>query len=42
MEKRLMFHKPSFEDAAKLAKIYSLRDNKTCDSTVLDTYIWQG
>ncbi len=42
MDKKLMFHKPSFEDAAKLARIYSLRDNKTCDSTVLDTYIWQG
>jgi hypothetical protein len=41
MDKKLVFHKPSFEEAAKLSKIYSLRDNKTCDSTVLDTYIWK-
>ena len=36
------FNIPSFDTAAKLAGIYSLRDNKTCDSTVLDTYIWKG
>ena len=41
MDKKPDFHKPSFEEAAKLAKIYALRDNKTCDSTVLDTFIWQ-
>ena len=41
MEKTLLFHKPSFEEAAKLAKIYALRNNRTCDSTVLDTYIWK-
>ncbi|MBQ3798428.1 MAG: DUF2156 domain-containing protein [Butyrivibrio sp.] len=41
MEKRLVFHKPLFEEAAKLAGIYALRSNKTCDSTVLDTFIWK-
>ncbi|SFU45928.1 DUF2156 domain-containing protein [Butyrivibrio sp. M55] len=41
MEKNLDFHKPTFEEAAKLSEIYALRDNKTCDSTVLDTYIWK-
>ncbi len=42
MDRKLEFHKPSFEDAAKLAGIYALRGNKTCDSTVLDTYIWKN
>ncbi|WP_035785025.1 DUF2156 domain-containing protein [Butyrivibrio sp. MC2021] len=42
MEKELIFHKPLFEEAAKLSEIYALRNNKTCDSTVLDTYIWQN
>lgn len=41
MDKTLVFHKPSFEEAAKLAEIYALRNNRTCDSTVLDTYIWK-
>lgn len=41
MGKKLIFHKPTFEEAAKLAEIYALRDNKTCDSTVLDTFIWK-
>ncbi|WP_051208130.1 DUF2156 domain-containing protein [Butyrivibrio sp. AE3006] len=41
MDKKLVFHKPLFEEAAKLAEIYALRDNKTCDSTVLDTFIWK-
>ncbi len=41
MSNDLNFKEPLFEDAAKLAKIYALRDNKTCDSTVLDTYIWK-
>ncbi|WP_051198133.1 DUF2156 domain-containing protein [Butyrivibrio sp. MB2005] len=41
MDKNLVFHKPLFEEAAKLAEIYALRDNKTCDSTVLDTFIWK-
>ena len=41
MEKNLDFHKPTFEEAAKLSDIYALRDNKTCDSTVLDTYLWK-
>ena len=35
------FKTPEFEDAVKLSEIYSLRNNKTCDSTVLDTYIWK-
>ena len=42
MDKTLVFHKPSFDEAAKLAEIYALRNNKTCDSTVLDTYIWKN
>ncbi|SDB42540.1 DUF2156 domain-containing protein [Butyrivibrio sp. INlla16] len=42
MDKKLTFHKPSFEEAAKLSEIYALRGNKTCDSTVLDTYIWKN
>ena len=41
MGKNLDFHKPTFEEAAKLSEIYALRDNKTCDSTVLDTYLWK-
>ena len=41
MDKKIEFHEPSFEEAAKLAEIYALRDNNTCDSTVLDTYIWK-
>ncbi len=31
-----------FEDATRLSRIFSLRDNRTCDSTVIDTYIWNG
>ncbi len=42
MERQLVFHEPSFEEASMLSKVYALRDNKTCDSTVLDTYIWKG
>ncbi len=42
MNIELNFKEPLFEDAAKLAKIYALRNNKTCDSTVLDTYIWKS
>ncbi len=41
MDKKIVFTEPSFEDAAKLSQIYALRDNKTCDSTVLDTYLWK-
>jgi hypothetical protein len=41
MDKKLIFHTPAFEDAAKLSQIYALRNNKTCDSTVLDTFIWK-
>ena len=35
------FHKPTFDEASELSKVYALRANKTCDSTVLDTYIWK-
>ncbi|MCR5671679.1 MAG: phosphatidylglycerol lysyltransferase domain-containing protein [Butyrivibrio sp.] len=42
MDKRPVFHTPSFEETAELARIFALRDNKTCDSTVLDTYIWKN
>ena len=41
MDKRLEFHRPIFEESAELAGIYALRDNNTCDSTVLDTFIWK-
>ncbi|MBO6242865.1 MAG: DUF2156 domain-containing protein [Butyrivibrio sp.] len=41
MDRKISFHRPVFEESAKLARIYSLRDNRTCDSTVLDTYIWK-
>ncbi len=41
MSTKLEFKKPSFEDAGRLSAIYALRNNKTCDSTVLDTYIWK-
>ncbi|RKM61087.1 DUF2156 domain-containing protein [Butyrivibrio sp. CB08] len=41
MSKQLEFKKPSFDEASKLSKIYALRSNKTCDSTVLDTFIWK-
>ncbi len=42
MDKKMVFHRPSFEEAAELSRIYALRGNKTCDSTVLDTYIWKN
>jgi hypothetical protein len=42
MDNKLTFHEPLYEEAAKLAEIYALRNNKTCDSTVLDTYIWKN
>ena len=38
----MIFKTPDFCEAAKLSEIYSLRNNKTCDSTVLDTYIWKS
>ena len=41
MDNRFDFHRPSFDNAAEMARIYALRGNKTCDSTVLDTYIWK-
>lgn len=40
-EVELNFGEVSFDNASKLAGIYALRDNQTCDSTVLDTYIWK-
>lgn len=42
MQTKLEFHEPSFDEAAELSKVYALRNNKTCDSTVLDTYIWKN
>ena len=42
MSTELNFKAPSFDDAPKLSQIYSLRSNKTCDSTILDTYIWKS
>ena len=42
MSTNLTFKEPSFEEASKLSKIYSLRKNRTCDSTILDTYIWKN
>ncbi len=42
MEKIIEFKTPKYEDAARLSHIFSLRDNRTCDSTVLDTYLWKG
>ncbi|MBQ8032205.1 MAG: DUF2156 domain-containing protein [Butyrivibrio sp.] len=42
MTTQLIFKTPSFDDTSKLSQIYSLRSNKTCDSTILDTYIWKN
>ena len=36
------FEKPRAEDAGKLEPFYSMRPNKTCDSGLLDTYLWAG
>lgn len=36
----LHFHRPRAEEAREIAPYYSLRDNKTCDSGVIDTYLW--
>ncbi len=42
MESNLEFKTLRYEDAEILSHIYSLRDNRTCDSTVLDTYLWKS
>ena len=42
MTTQLTFKAPSFDDTSKLSQIYALRSNKTCDSTILDTYIWKS
>lgn len=39
---QIKFEVPPFDAASFLAEIYALRDNMTCDSTVLDTFIWKG
>lgn len=36
----LEFHRPKAEESREIAPFYFLRDNKTCDSGVLDTYLW--
>jgi len=35
MTTQLKFIAPSFDNTSKLSQIYSLRSNKTCDSTIL-------
>ncbi len=34
------FRKPRAEDSGRLEPFYSLRPNKTCDTGLLDTYLW--
>ena len=41
MSKNLIFTEPSAAEAHLLAPYFSMRPNKTCDSGVLDTYIWK-
>ncbi len=41
MNRKIVFHEPRFEEYAELARIYQLRNNKTCDTTALDTFIWK-
>lgn len=36
----LQFEKPRAEDSEKIAPYFSMRPNKTCDSGMLDTYLW--
>ena len=36
----LQFHKPEPSEARQIAPYYSMRPNKTCDSGMLDTYLW--
>ena len=37
----LTFELPNAENALRLAKYFYMRDNKTCDSGMLDTYLWK-
>lgn len=39
---QIEFEVPTFDVSGLLAEIYALRDNMTCDSTVLDTFIWRN
>lgn len=41
MSTKLIFARPRGADAHIMAPYYSLRPNKTCDSGLLDTFIWQ-
>ena len=34
------FTRPNPEDAARMASFFAMRPNKTCDSGVLDTFLW--
>ena len=34
------FNRANPEDAARMAPFYAMRPNKTCDSGVLDTFLW--
>ncbi len=36
----LKFHRPRAEESRQIEPYYSMRDNKTCDSGALDTYLW--
>ncbi|SFG12567.1 DUF2156 domain-containing protein [Oribacterium sp. WCC10] len=36
----LKFFRPKSEDAKRIAQFYYMRPNKTCDSGVLDTFLW--
>ena len=36
----IAFTTPRIEDAEKIAPFYWMRPNKTCDSGVLDTFLW--
>ena len=38
----LQFHKPEPSEARQISPYYSMRPNKTCDSGMLDTYLWAG
>ena len=34
------FTRPNPKDAAHIAPFFTMRPNKTCDSGVLDTFLW--
>lgn len=38
----LDFQRPRAEDSRRISAYYTLRDNKSCDSGVLDTYLWSA